>query len=385
MCYVLKVSLGFGKEFAHKSWNNNGWTRNDHNSSNMTKHKRKYKKRAKRNGNSTSTKTFACPNGLRGQVFASKQGVSNHYLHYSQCYKVLTGSAAFWQQREEETNVTHAAPFTQPDSDSEDDATQFDFDLEYPDTEPAAGTGMDVGQCLGTGSFTNVHAVASQRGVNHTINNFVETKLLKILEDANVPHFLYQDILNWGCDAKSSGYGFEPARTTRQAVIAHIERRFHLEHCRPTQVTIVFPEDDLSIEVTRFDFLSQFYSLITDKSLTGDITQLDVNPDDPFARYQSPNGRLGAFNSGKWYAKPHDNLCTQPNDWLCGIIYACDETLVGSHLGRASVTPLIFTLAIFNESIRNKRTSWRPLGYVYDIAQHGKEWSPTLLATYPGK
>jgi hypothetical protein len=138
-------------------------------------------------------------------------------------------------------------------------------------------------------------------------------------------------------------------------------------------VTIVFPEGDLSINVTRFDFISQFYSLITDKSLTGDITQLNVNPDDPFARYQSPNGRLGAFNFGKCYLKAHDFLCTpNSNDWLCPIIYACDETLIGSHLARASVTPLVFTLSIFNESIRNKRTSWRPLRYVYDIAQHGK-------------
>jgi hypothetical protein len=150
-------------------------------------------------------------------------------------------------------------------------------------------------------------------------------------------------------------------------------------------VTIVFPEDDLSIEVTRFDLLSQLYSLITDKSLTGDITQLDVNPDDPFARYQSPNGRLGAFNSGTWYAKAHGNLCTQPNDWLCGIIYAWDETLVDSHLGRASVTPFVFTLAIFNESIRNKRTSWRPLGYVYDIAQHGKGMVTNTTCNLPRK
>jgi hypothetical protein len=28
-------------------------------------------------------------------------------------------------------------------------------------------------------------------------------------------------------------------------------------------------------------------------------------------------------------------------------------------------------LSIFNESLRNKRTSWRPLGYIYDMAQHG--------------
>jgi hypothetical protein len=221
-----------------------------------------------------------------------------------------------------------------------------------------------------TGSFTNIHAVVTQRGVNHTVNDYVETKLLKILEDANVPHFLYQDVFNWGSEAKARGYTFEPERTMRKSTIDHIERRFHLGHYRPTQATVVFPEDDLSIQVTRFDFLSQFYSLITDKSLTSDLTQLDVNPEDPFSKYQSPNGRLGAFNSGKWYAKAHAHLCTKSNDWLCPIIYACDGRLVSSHLGRALVTPLIFTLSIFNESLRKKRTSWRPLGYIYDMAQH---------------
>jgi hypothetical protein len=305
-----------------------------------------------------------------GKVFSSKQGMSNHYLYYYQCHKVSTGSSAFWKQREEETNVAHEAPFPIANSDNEDDATQFNFDAEYPESN-LDGTNLSQGH--ETGSFTNVSALAKQHGVQHTVSDFVETKLLKILEDTNVPHFVYQDILNWGCDTKASGYKLEPERTTRKATIEHIKRWFNLEHCRPTQVTIVFPEDDLSINVTRFDFISQFYSLITDKSLTGDITQLDINLDDPFARYQSPNGRLGAFNSGKWYASAHDLLCTpNSNDWLCPIIYACDKTLVGSHLGRASVIPLVFTLSIFNESICNKQTSWRPLRYVYDIAQHGK-------------
>jgi hypothetical protein len=83
--------------------------------------------------------------------------------------------------------------------------------------------------------------VAKQHGVQRTVSDFVETKLLKILEDANVPHFVYQDILNWGCDAKASGYKFELERTTRKVAIAHIERRFNLDHCQPTQVTILFP------------------------------------------------------------------------------------------------------------------------------------------------
>jgi hypothetical protein len=127
------------------------------------------------------------------------------------------------------------------------------------------------------------------------------------LEEANVPHFLYHDVLNWGSKAraKARGYTFEPERTMRKSTIDHIEGRFNLEHCCPTQATVVFPEDNLSIQIKRFDFLSQFYSLITDKSLTGDLTQLGVNPEDHFSKYQSLNGKLGAFNSGKWYAKAH--------------------------------------------------------------------------------
>jgi hypothetical protein len=139
------------------------------------------------------------------------------------------------------------------------------------------------------------------------------------------------------------------------------------------QTPVMFPEDNLRIDVTHFDFVSQLASLLKDKSLTGDLTQLDVPPDNPFAKYKSPNGRLGTFNSGSWYDKAWDYVCEpNSNDWMCPIIYGCDETIVGSSQGRASVTPLLFTLSIFNEHIRNKRTSWRPLGYVYDLAQHGK-------------
>jgi hypothetical protein len=167
---------------------------------------------------------------------------------------------------------------------------------------PGDGSEIDlnVHGCADTGSFTNIHAVATKRVVNHTVNDFVERKLLKILEDANVPHFLYQDNLNWGSEAKARGYTFETKRTIRKFAIDHIERMFNLGHCHPTQATIVFPEDDLSTQITRFDLLYPLYSLITNKLLTVDLTQLDVNLEDPYSKYQSPNGRLGAFNSGKW-------------------------------------------------------------------------------------
>jgi hypothetical protein len=142
----------------------------------------------------------------------------------------LTGSSALWKQREEESNVAHATPFNSTNSDNEDDATQFNFDAEYPEPD---SDGTNVSHGLETGSFTNVYPVAKQRGVEHTFSVFVETKLLKILEDANVPHVVSQDILKWGCDAKASGYKFELERTKGKVVIAHIKRWFNLDHCQP--------------------------------------------------------------------------------------------------------------------------------------------------------
>jgi hypothetical protein len=142
--------------------------------------------------------------------------------------------------------VHHAVPpFTNSDSDNEDDATQFDIDAEYLETESAAGT-RNISQGLERGSFTNVHAVPSQQGVLHTtINDCIETKPLKILVDANTPHFLYQDILNPGCNVKASGYNFEPEQTTRKAAITHIEHWFNLDHCRPTQVHVLHDMNQL--------------------------------------------------------------------------------------------------------------------------------------------
>jgi hypothetical protein len=49
-------------------------------------------------------------------------------------------------------------------------------------------------------------------GIYFTSSTFVETKLLKMLNDAHAPHFLYQDVLNWTKEgaAKELNYDFLP-------------------------------------------------------------------------------------------------------------------------------------------------------------------------------
>ena len=146
-----------------------------------------------------------------------------------------------------------------------------------------------------------------------------------------------------------------------------------MQHIRPYQIPVNFDEDGLKIEVTVFDFISQLYSLLIDVNLVGDLTCLDVNQDQPFSKYVPKDGLVGTFNSGTWYNKAWTHCCDPASDdWMCPIIFGIDETLVGSHLNRASSTPVVFTLSIFSEELRNRPIAWRTLGYVYDTKIHGK-------------
>ena len=200
-----------------------------------------------------------------------------------------------------------------------------------------------------------------------------ETQLLKILNDANTPHFLFQDLMEWASNASKNGYNFIPLCATRKATIKRLEKDYQLQYCRPFQIPITFQEDGLEIEITAFDFQAQLYSLLSNDELTNDLNMLDVNKDDPFTKYIPPDGMIGTFNSGSWYNNAWD-FCVRPNtnDWMCPIIFGIDETLVGSHLNRATATPVSFTLSIFSEETRARPSAWRTLGFVYDTKIHGK-------------
>jgi hypothetical protein len=136
-----------------------------------------------------------------------------------------------------------------------------------------------------------------------------------------------------------------------------MEKWQSLQYCRPKQLPVTFDEDNLTIHVTAFDFVGQFYSLLTDPLLVSDLNLLDVNATDPFGKYIAPQRRLSCFNSGSWYNNAWNNCIKSDNEWMCPIIFGYDETLVGSHLGCTLCTLLNFTLSIFSEELRNKPSS----------------------------
>ena len=97
-----------------------------------------------------------------------------------------------------------------------------------------------------------VAQMTNQCGIKYTTEQFTETKLLKILNNAAAPHFLYQDILAWVTEAKRNQYSFRHQRLKRSSQVKYLEKWLHLKPCRPETVQLILPGPAMqAIQVTR--------------------------------------------------------------------------------------------------------------------------------------
>jgi hypothetical protein len=207
-----------------------------------------------------------------------------------------------------------------------------------------------------------------QFGIKYTTAQFSETKLLKILNDAALPHFLHHDILSWASEAKRNQYSFNPQCLERSSQGKYLEKWLHLAPCRPEMVKLVLPGPAMeAILVTWFNFTNQLNAILTYPALVGNLDNLDVNPADPFAKYTSPSGRLSNVNSGAIHNLAYKNRCKRANDFLAGIIFACNETKLQKG-SKAGCWPLMFTVSILNQKMRNLPIAWKSLGYIFDLS-----------------
>jgi hypothetical protein len=56
--------------------------------------------------------------------------------------------------------------------------------------------------------FSTSSELGTSHGLSFAPSEYVETKLLKLMDDAPTPHFIYQDVLNWAMEAKQLQYNF---------------------------------------------------------------------------------------------------------------------------------------------------------------------------------
>lgn len=135
-------------------------------------------------------------------------------------------------------------------------------------------------------------------------------------------------------------------------------------------------------KVTRFDFVSNVVSLLQDPSLMDFNNTLYHRK-----QYLDPTNNFSShyedIHTSKWFLDSFEKYkiptnqhvchfdsthhgCNYKNILLCPLIFFIDGVAIDS-MGRKSLEPVSFTLGIFNQSTRNKFSSWRVLGYVPNV------------------
>ena len=61
------------------------------------------------------------------------------------------------------------------------------------------------------------------------------------------------------------------------------------------------------MDITVFNFENQLLNLLKDRTLFGDLQNLDVNPDDPLGPYKAKNDYLSMVNSRNRYQEAFKN------------------------------------------------------------------------------
>ena len=156
---------------------------------------------------------FCCPNPICQREFKTKNGLAKHCLvHSKACLQYCKSSL-----------MAGKATTTTSTSDHEEEGSDTTQDNMQEDDSHGSNKSMDQDILEDWDAYTEISEAASiawdiagdgeesmqdDTNPNHTRHNggglggynqtiLVEAQLLKILNDANTPHYLYHDIMNW--------------------------------------------------------------------------------------------------------------------------------------------------------------------------------------------
>jgi Plavaka transposase len=249
----------------------------------------------------------------------------------------------------------------------DDDASMGEVNIMEPDESYFVNNPVDIEQIQFAQYKANddYQFLVSPTQAAATTARRVEVTLLKILTELETPLWAFKVIMDWAYDAAQSGYNFMPLQSSYQAQLGTLSRWVGMEHMHPSVVEIPLPgiRADDTIEVTTFDFISQFHSLLSDRELNIP-DNLVVNPHNPFTRYIAPDGRLGECLSGSWYNNAWEHMETTTDcNFMIPIILYIDKTKL-SLTGKLTLFPVTMSLSIFTEATRRQSRAWRTLGFI---------------------
>ena len=303
-----------------------------------------------------------CPNcNFRGK------SLRKHLDKSPQCRQIcLEGNSGFHTHQRKALSSPSVASFPRDDLREENSDTS---NLSAIHSEDNSTVDSFDNECTPGETFSPVqHKTANPdfEKIGFSRDQYIETELLKILNDNQVPHGMYQDVIEWSTRAKRMKYSFEPSSTNRSTCVRRLVEWQSEKNRKPFQRKVSLPGlPELNVEVTCYDFKSELLSLLSSPTFDS-FSNLDVIPSNPFGKYKSATGKLDCFNAGDWYKKSYDRICCSEMDLFVPIIFSFDESNLGNR--NASIAPLKFTTSLLNQHSRNREENWRTLCFIPDLS-----------------
>ena len=210
----------------------------------------------------------------------------------------------------------------------------------------------------------------NHQGQLSTAVSKVQIKLNNLINNHKASLKLHDDIVNTFNEyIASSNFDLNAKLKTRKSFIQSMESSYSVTHLRPmnTEVTLV---DKSRVTVPVFDAKSMILDLLTDKNLMNNANIAegynmffdgDVDPNNP------SNQKYSEVHIGDEWLPARDRFCSSPddthNDMPVALIIFGNKSHTDLH-GALVLTPIIFTLTLFNRTSRNNAKFWRPLAYI---------------------
>ena len=300
------------------------------------------------------------------------------------CEKIFKSSRAInahWQRNKECSDLCNLTNHDKQATTQNSTKYDTNIEIEEDDDSHDNSIALDINdeQQHITAPYDNTfNFTIQQNGSKNSLPAKIE--LLKILNTAKAPLYLYDHIMAWTKKAVNVfdvDFGVE-VNLSREKLIQELKVKYQLQNLEPTIHTLKLRGSGNTAEVVKHSFRDSLYSLLNDKQLMHPKNLLlspdDFNNADNNLKSNPNNKMYGDINTGTVYQKAKKEYLKDPNDVLCPIIFFIDKTHTDTN-GRLCLEPIRFTLGIFNRETRNDPSSWRTLGYISDQA-HMKKTSP---------
>ena len=127
------------------------------------------------------------------------------------------------------------------------------------------------------------------------------------------------------------------------------------------------------VEVVAFNAKNMLLDLLSDQRIFGHLKNLVVNEGNPYLPYKNTSRVCDEIMDGSWCSDTIERLKRYEQDplkeeveFVLPIIMYVDKT--GTSMNqRYPLEPFIFTTAVIRRKLRNRPSSWRPLGFIPDL------------------